>query len=94
MIPDNPGFFVFLAIQLFMTDFDNTIKRSFSFSFCTHLEYHLTKAFEKAPQANKFEPVWCNGVQVPEAKDISMENFMATREIVTAAWLGYSGQDV
>ena len=74
-----------------MIDFEKTIKKSFSYAFCIHLEYHLTKTFEKA---NKFEQVWCDGVKVPEAKDILMETFMTKREIVTEAWLGYSGQDI
>jgi len=77
-----------------MIDFDKTIKKSFSGDFFVHLEYHLTKAFKNAPRANKFEYVWCDGIETPDARDISMENFMATREIVTRAWLGYSGQDI
>ena len=77
-----------------MIDFDKTIKKSFSDDFCAYLEYHLTRAFLNAPSANKFECVWCDGVDTPDIRDISMGNFIATREIITRAWLGYSGQDI
>jgi len=77
-----------------MIDFHKTISKSFSPNFCVQLEYHLTKAFEKAPRANKFEHIWCDGIQVPDARDISMESFTATRQIITRAWLGYSGQNI
>jgi hypothetical protein len=77
-----------------MIDFDKTIKKSFSYDFCIHLEYHLTRTFLNAPRANKFECVWCDGIEVPDIRDISIETFMATREIATRAWSGYSGQDI
>jgi hypothetical protein len=77
-----------------MIDFDKTIGKSFSSDFCDHLEYHLTRAFLNAPRTNKFECVWCDGVEVPDARDTSMENLIDNREIVTRAWSGFSGQDI
>ncbi len=77
-----------------MIDFDKTIKKSFNQNFCDHLEYHLTRAFLNAPRANKFECIWCDGVNTPDEREISMEDFIATREISTRAWSGYSGQDI
>ncbi|HEY4195797.1 MAG TPA: hypothetical protein VGM63_09700, partial [Mucilaginibacter sp.] len=64
-------------------DFDKTIKKSFNPDFCSHLEYHLSRTFLNAPQANKFESVWCDGVEAPDSRDISMENFIETKEIIT-----------
>jgi hypothetical protein len=75
-------------------DFNATIGKSFNQYFCDYLEYHLTRAFKNAPRANKFEYVWCDDVEMPCARDTSMEIFAATKEIITRAWLGYSGQDI
>lgn len=77
-----------------MIDFDKTIKKSFNPNFCTLLDYRLTRAFENARGANKFAYVWCDGVEMPDTNDVSMEKFMAAREIFTRAWLGYTGQDI
>ncbi len=77
-----------------MIDFNETIGKSFNQDFCDYLEYHLTRAFLNAPRANKFECVWCDGMEAPCIRDTSMENFIETREIITRAWSGYCGQDI
>jgi hypothetical protein len=75
-----------------MIDFDKTIRKSFSIDFCQRLEYHLARAFSNAGN-NEFRWIWCDGIEVPDAINQSLENFVDTKEITTGAWLGVTGQD-
>ncbi len=77
-----------------MVDFDKRIKMSFNGKFCNYLEFHLTRAFKNSPRANKFEHIWCDGVEEPEVKDLWIEDFMETREVITRAWLGFDGENI
>ena len=75
-----------------MINFDKTIRKSFSVDFCQRLEYHLSQAFRNSSN-NEFRQIWCDGIEVPDAVNQSLENFLETKEIVTGAWLGMTGQD-
>jgi len=66
----------------------------FNEDFCAILEYHLSKAFANS-STNKFEQFWCDGVAIPElVSQLTIPNIIATKQIVTKAWMGLNGQDV
>ena len=65
------------------------IKESFNEDFCTQLEYHLTKTFEKS----EIKGFWCDGVLMPSIESqLTKKSVNDTRQITTKAWLGYDGQ--
>ena len=41
----------------------------------------------------KFERFWCDGIKAPEAWNQEQGEFLQSRQIATAAWLGYTGQE-
>ena len=75
-----------------MINFDATIQKSFTVDFCNRLEYHLSQAFGNS-QNQETKRFWCDGIEVPDAGNQSMENFIEAKEIVTGAWVGLTGQD-
>jgi hypothetical protein len=75
-----------------MIDFDATIKKSFTVDFCNRLEYHLSQALQNSDD-KETKWIWCDGIEVPDSGDQSMESFIETKEIVTGAWIGPTGQD-
>lgn len=75
-----------------MFDFDKTIKKSFTIDFCQRLEYHLCQAFRNSG-GKDLKWIWCDGVEVPDAGNQTIESLIETKEIVTLAWIGATGQD-
>jgi hypothetical protein len=73
-------------------DFSNTIGKSFDIHFCQLLEYHLSAALKNA-STNKFEHIWCDGIEVPEAWNQPPIDLKESKQIITGAWLGLTGQD-
>jgi hypothetical protein len=68
-------------------EFETTIKQSFNQNFCYELEYHLTRAFENAPDP-EISKIWCDGVLMPsENRQLQRENVFSTQKIETEAWM-------
>ncbi|MCQ6960133.1 UPF0158 family protein [Mucilaginibacter aquariorum] len=68
-------------------EFETTIKQSFNQNFCYELEYHLTRAFENAPDP-EISKIWCDGVLMPfEDRQLQRENVFSTQKIETEAWI-------
>ena len=66
----------------------------FDEGFCTHLEFHLCRAFQ---QSNKkdIKDFWCDGVSwnpTPYSQ-LTKKSINNTRSIKTKAWLGKNGQE-
>ena len=75
-----------------MTNFDQTIGKSFTQEFCTILAHHLTRTLQNMSLC-KFERFWCDGIKAPEAWNQEQGEVLQSRQIATAAWLGYTGQE-
>jgi len=65
---------------------------SFDQRFCELLEYHLTKAFSNADEA-ELRRFWCDGINLPEESEIAAKSINDTRKIRTKAWIGNNGPD-
>ena len=75
-----------------MTNFDQTIGKSFTREFCTILAHHLTRTLQNM-SPNKFERFWCDGITAPEAWNQEQGEILPSSQIATEAWLGYTGQE-
>ena len=82
-----------------MTEKTDRFNNSFNRDFCEYLEYHLCRTFRNV-ESEELRDFWCDGVlEAPfyntdvNKKYLSIENVLKTREIVTTAWMGESGQD-
>lgn len=82
-----------------MTEKTDSFNNSFNGDFCEHLEYHLCRTFKNV-ESKESRDFWCDGVSKAPFYNadvnrnyLSIENILKTKEIVTAAWMGESGQD-
>lgn len=66
----------------------------FNEEFCTYLEFHLCRTFQKSPRSD-IRHLWCDGIlwtPTPESQ-LTKKSVNDTRIISTKAWLGISGQE-
>ena len=77
-----------------MTDQETYKDSPFNEDFCTHLEYHLCKTFEKSDRPD-IKGFWCDGVSCNPTSDqqLDKKSVNDTRKIVTTAWIGKDGQE-
>ncbi|MFI5162726.1 MAG: hypothetical protein ACHQHN_15710 [Sphingobacteriales bacterium] len=73
-------------------NFDQTMGKSFDIEFCQHLEYHLSHAFRNAG-VGALKYFWCDGVEVPEKWKQASIDFRESKQIITGAWVGPTGQE-
>jgi hypothetical protein len=72
--------------------FNQTIGKSFDIEFCQQLEYHLSHTFRNAG-IGALKYFWCDGVEVPEKWNQASVDLRKSRQIITGAWLGPTGQE-
>jgi hypothetical protein len=66
-------------------------KESFDNEFCEHLEYHLTRTFRNSGD-EEMNKLWCDGVIVPDSRQLNKATVNIKRRIETKVWLGSDGQ--
>ena len=64
---------------------------SFDQDFCHFLMFRLTAAFYNA-RDNNFRYLWCDGILLPDDKQLTLANICQNKEILTRGWFGYDGQ--
>ena len=76
-----------------MTDTTKNNNTSFNEKFCSQLEFHSCRAFEKSDRQD-IKGFWCDGVSWTPTLDgqLGKKNVNDKRKIVTKAWLGKDGQ--
>lgn len=61
-------------------------------SFCTFLEYEITKAFANSDN-EVIKGLWCDGVLLPESSNSYSQKFVNdNRQIILKAFIGKDGQ--
>lgn len=67
---------------------------SFNQEFCTHLEYHLCRTFQRSERKD-LKWLGCDGISSEPAIDSHLlkEHVKNKKLIVTKAWIGEDGQD-
>jgi len=66
----------------------------FNEEFCTYLEFHLCRTFQKSPRPD-IRNIWCDGILWTPTPDnqLAKKSVNDTHVITAKAWLGVSGQE-
>jgi len=71
-------------------ELSETEKEPFDGNFRNYLEYHLCRAFQNSPD-KKLRWFGCDGVDIPQSSQLSIESIIKTQKIETLAWMEVNG---
>ena len=74
-----------------MDEIINESRESFGKEFCEYLEYHLSRTLRSSVDM-EIRKFWCDGIVIPDPRQLTKKNVNSERQIQTKAWIGTDGQ--